>query len=77
MRGRTLEFPCDWSGLISNNLEALRLKFMLSSLKTVFFMLSHTFEFIWETNKYKIKYRYDEILAVCPDSTVKITLIES
>ena len=40
-------------------------------------MLSHTFEFIWETNKYKIKCRYDEILAVCPDSNVKITLIES
>lgn len=40
-------------------------------------MLSHTGEFIWETKKYKIRYRYDEILPVCPDSTVKIILIES
>lgn len=40
-------------------------------------MLSHTFEFIWETKKYKIRYRYDEILPVCPESTIKIILIES
>lgn len=77
MRGRTLESPRDWSGLFNNILEALRLKFVPSSLKTVFFMLSHTFEFIWETKKYKIRYRYDEILPVCPESTIKIILIES